>query len=135
VVPCQFVFTIMIRIHEPKRRLLLKKKKLIGNKNFFFKGATREWCCYQMIGDKLYIQDEEGNRLVYVHILSYAKTLPYNVVADALSRHTTQQARLWYVRSLPSGPTCRCPPCNTITPPPTIYATLHLKGHPRNLYR
>jgi hypothetical protein len=39
-----------------------KSKKLKGIKKFV-KGATREQCCYQIIGDKLYIQDEEDNRL------------------------------------------------------------------------
>jgi hypothetical protein len=50
------------------------QKKLKGI-NKIFKGATRERCCYQMIGDMLY----KGGAIasVYVHILSYAKTLPY----------------------------------------------------------
>jgi hypothetical protein len=79
------VFTIVIRIHEPKRRPFQKKstqpktngatktaalfqaqlyigksKKNLKGINKIFKGATRERCCYQMIGDKLYIQDEGG---------------------------------------------------------------------------
>jgi hypothetical protein len=54
---------------RPRQQPSFRRNFISGNQqklngiNKIFKGATRERYCNQMIGDKLYIQDEEDNRL------------------------------------------------------------------------